>query len=585
MQAQTLINEFIHFFEQQGHQRISAGPLASPPDDTTLFTSAGMQPLIPYLSGLPHPQGRRLVDVQPCIRTVDIDEVGDTTHLTFFEMLGNWSLGDYFKPESIRMSYEFLTKYLDIDRQRLWVTVFSGDESAPPDDVSPEIWRKVGIPTERIVPLGRADNWWGPVGNTGPCGPDTEIFFDVGRPSCGIHCQPGCSCGRFIEIWNNVFMEYDRTVDGRDHLLPQQGVDTGMGVDRVIAVIQRHDSVFDTELFQPLMGQLPSEISDNDTLSRRIVVDHIKAATMIIGEGTKPGNKRQGYVVRRLIRRAVDHGRRLKMEPGFIRELAKTVIGMYQTRYPHLIPQRNEILNTLQLEESSFNKTIERGQRVFQKQIKQVKETKQDTLSGKTVFHLFDTYGIPPELTEEWATEQDLKVDHSGFDIALAEHREISGGGKQGEFAGGLASRDSKTVQLHTATHLLHQALRDVLGPHVAQKGSHITPDRLRFDFSHPMKLTDEEQSQVEAQVNDQIQANLPVNWVEVDPGTARKMGAIGLFEDKYGDRVKVYSIGDYSREICGGPHVSRTGELGHFRIMREQSSGAGVRRIRAVVE
>jgi alanyl-tRNA synthetase len=585
MTGQELIHTYIQFFVKKGHTRIEVAPLATDNESSTLFNSAGMQPLVPYLAGRPHPGGRRLVNVQPCLRTVDIDEVGDASHLTFFEMLGNWSLGDYFKAESIEMSLEFLTAWLKIEPQRLWVTVFAGDQAAPPDDESPRIWAQLGLPVERIVPLGREDNWWGPVGSTGPCGPDTEIFFELDRPACSPICAPGCKCGRFLEIWNNVFMTYHRTADGRYEPLAQQNVDTGLGVDRVAAVLQGQPSVFETELFASTVEQIHALAAGEAPLQFvRVIADHLKAATFILGEGIQPSNKRQGYVARRLIRRAIDHGKRIGISGSFTTDIAETVIELYHSRYPHLGRRRPEVLDALQAEEKAFNQTLRRGRRIFEQQIEQVQSEEQSQLSGADLFHLFETYGIPVEMAEEWAAEFEVGVDIAGFEQALAIHKEVSGGGHQGEFAGGLAAHDQQTVRLHTATHLLHQALRDVLGLHIAQKGSHITPQRLRFDFSHPAKLTSAEISQVERLVNTQIEADLPVRWAEMPLAEAKAGGAIGLFEEKYGEQVRVYSIGDYSREICGGPHVERTGVLGRFRILREQSNGTGIRRIRAVV-
>ena len=586
MHSQDLIERYIRFFRQRGHVQIEPAPLATGDEASTLFNSAGMQPLIPYLAGQPHPAGRRLVNFQPCLRTNDIEEVGDSSHLTFFEMLGNWSLGDYFKAESIEMSLTFLTDWLQLDPNRLWATVFGGDSDAPADEDSPLIWQRLGLPAERIVPLGRADNWWGPVGDTGPCGPDSEIFYDCGPPGCGPNCRPGCNCGRFLEIWNNVFMAYHRTADGRYEPLPRPCVDTGMGVERVITVLQGRRSVYDTELFRPLFEQLRAlapgrELPD---LSLRIIADHLKAATFIIGGGIDPSNKKQGYIARRLIRRAIDHGRRLKIEAAFSPLLAATVIDLYQDRYPHLGHHRADILAALKREEAGFKRTLRRGRQIFDRQAEQTLAKGRAALSGQNIFHLFDTYGIPPELTAEWAAAMGLAADMAGFAHALAEHKEISGGGRRGEFAGGLAERDWQSVRLHTATHLLHQALRDVLGEHVAQQGSHITPQRLRFDFSHPAKLTEAELAQVEELVNQKIAADFPVTWSETSLADAQAQGAIGLFAEKYGRQVRVYRIGDYSREICGGPHVERTGQLGRFGILREQSNGAGRRRIRATL-
>ena len=586
MKASELIDLYSRFFHGKDHIQITAAPLATAADASTLFISAGMQPLIPYLSGQPHPAGRRLVNLQPCLRTIDIEAVGDDSHLTFFEMLGNWSLGDYFKAESIAMSYEFLTKWLKIDPNRLWVTVFAGDDDSPADDESPQIWSSLGLPDERIIRLGREDNWWGPVGETGPCGPDTEIFFYLGSPSCGPNCRPGCGCGRFLEIWNNVFMAYYRTGDGRYEPLPQPSVDTGMGVERVTTVFQNKSSVFETELFQPIIETIKA-LADNESLSTvsiRIVADHLKASTFLLGQGVQPANKQQGYVLRRLIRRAIDHGRQLGIEQAFTPKIGEVVISIYADRYPYLVEQRQAILASLAQEEKSFNRTLQNGRRIFDQLVSQVTDQYLTVMPGHDVFHLFDTYGIPLELTREWAEAQGLTLDEDGYEAALAEHREISGSGA-GKYAGGLVTRDQASIRLHTATHLLHQALRDVLGPHVAQKGSHITPERLRFDFSHPTAMSQAEIEAVEQRVNDQIEADLPVHLVEMSMQAAQETGAIGLFEEKYGDQVKVYSIGHYSREICGGPHVDRTGELGRFHIAREQSSGAGVRRIRATLE
>ena len=586
MQAQELIHQFERFFQQKDHRQIKPAQLATGPKETTLFISAGMQPLIPYLSGQPHPAGRRLFNCQPCLRTGDIDAVGDTSHLTVFEMLGNWSLGAYFKAESISMSYEFLTEWLHLDPARLWVTVFAGDVDAPADEESPRIWQSLGLPEARIVPLGREDNWWGPVGDTGPCGPDTEIFFDLGEPGCGPDCKPGCDCGRFIEIWNNVFMTYHRTHDGRYEPLPQQSVDTGMGVDRMAMVLQDHASVFESELYAPIIQQLLSLTPEPapPTKSIRVIADHLKAATFILAEGIRPANKRQGYVARRLIRRAVDHGRRLGIEGSFTADVAETVGQIYAGRYPQLSANSPFIREALQTEEQLFNRTLRRGRRIFDDYLTELQQRGERRLSGGRVFQLFDTYGIPPELSSEWAEAAGLTIDQAGFEQAMAKHREVSGGGKSGEFSGGLAARDPQSIRLHTATHLLHQALRNILGDHVAQKGSHITPERLRFDFSHPAKLSPAEIAQIEAEVNAQIKANLPIHWAEMGLAEAQAQGAIGLFGEKYGEQVKVYAIGEYSREICGGPHVQQTGELGHFRILREQSNGAGVRRIRATV-
>lgn len=595
MTADQLRRKFLSFFAAKGHAVISGASLIPENDPTVLFTTAGMHPLVPYLLGEPHPAGRRLADIQKCVRTGDIEAVGDTAHLTFFEMLGNWSLGDYFKKEAITWSHEFLTspEWLGIDPARISVTVFGGDDEIPRDDESIAIWRSLGIPPERIHALSREDNWWGPAGQTGPCGPDTEMFFDTLRPPCGPACRPGCPCGKHIEIWNDVFMQYNRTADGRHEPLRQHNVDTGMGVERTICVLQGCSSVFETELFAPLMARIASlaavpPAGDAARLrAQRIVADHLRTATFILGDprgGVKPGNLGANYVLRRLIRRAVRYARLLGIGPGFARTLAEVVVAGYRHAYPELQETSATIYGELAAEEERFERTLAAGQREFDKIAAALKDHGQTLLSGRAAFKLYDTYGFPLEMTAELAAEQGLAVDRAGFDEAFRKHQQLSRQG-DGSFKGGLADQGAAATRLHTATHLLHRALQIVLGPHARQKGSNITPERLRFDFTHGEKMTPEQLAAVERIVNEQIGRNLPVTLATMTIEEARERGATALFAARYGEQVKVYTIGDFSCEVCGGPHAANTGELGRFRILKEESSSAGVRRIRAVLE
>ncbi len=592
--AKELKAEYIAFFKSKGHAEIAGKSLIPENDPTVLFTTAGMHPLVPYILGEPHPAGKRLVDVQRCIRTQDIDEVGDASHLTFFEMLGNWSLGDYFKEEAIRFSYEFLTSphWLGFDPQSLNVTVFAGEEGIPPDEEAAAVWRSLGIPEERLYWLPRSDNWWGPAGTTGPCGPDTEMFIDTGRPACGPDCRPGCHCGKYFEIWNDVFMQYNKTADGRYEPLAMKTVDTGMGVERTVAMLAGKASVYETELFLPVVraiesagGRAYGKEAETDR-SIRIIADHIRAAVFILGDekGVKPSNLGQGYVLRRLIRRAIRHNRKLSLERSFLADAAREVIGVYGPDYPELERNRAAVLAELEAEEGRFLQTLKKGEQELEKLLPNLLKNPQKVIPGRIAFRLYDTYGFPVELTQELAAESGLAVDLAGFQEAFRRHQELS---KQGEgvFKGGLADHTEQTRRLHTATHLLHQSLRAVLGPHVQQKGSNITPERLRFDFTHPAPLTPEEIRRVEELVNEQIRRDLPVRMEMMSLEEARAGGAIALFGERYEERVKVYSIGDFSREVCGGPHVERTGVLGRFKIQKEQSSSAGVRRIRAVLE
>jgi alanyl-tRNA synthetase len=578
---------YLEFFQKNGHKLIANASLIPENDPTALFISAGMHPLVPYLMGQPHPSGKKLVNVQKCLRTSDIDEVGDSFHLSFFEMLGNWSLGDYFKEESIRWSHEFLTskEWLNIDEERLFVTVFAGDEKAPRDTESARIWEELGFPTEKIYYLPREDNWWGPVGNTGPCGPDTEIFYDTGLEPCGSECEPSCGCGKYNEIWNNVFMEYNRTPDGEYELLEQKNVDTGMGVERTVAVLQGKDNVYETEIFAPLVNRIKElasieAISENQIRSVRIICDHSRAATFLLAEGIVPLNVEQGYVLRRIIRRAIRHGKLLGIEEEFLSELSKTIIGTYVEDYPHLKTNEDFILTELRKEYKKFDNTLSRGLNRFNRIARNKKK-----IDGKDAFLLYQSFGFPIEIIKELGQENGIFVDVDGFHEEFQKHQKVSRAGADKRFGSGLADTAEDTVKLHTATHLLNEALRRVLGKDIVQKGSNITQERLRFDFNFDRKLTDEEIKDVEELVNRQIKKALPVKRIETTLEEAINMGSQAVFEQKYGEKVSVYSINDFSTELCSGPHVKNTGELGRFKIIKEEGISAGVRRIRAVLE
>lgn len=585
---------YLGFFKEKGHAVITGSSLIPENDPTVLFTTAGMHPLVPYLLGQPHPGGNRLCNCQKCIRTGDIDEVGDPSHLTFFEMLGNWSLGDYFKEDAVVWSFEFLTssRYLGFGPDSLYVTVFEGNENVPMDQESVDIWEKLGIPSERIFALPMKDNWWGPAGQTGPCGPDTEMFIDTGKASCGPDCRPGCSCGKYFEIWNDVFMQYEKTDDGSYVSLKQHNVDTGMGVERTIAMLQGHTTVFETELFTPIMeviAEASGHRADQDaetTQAFRVLADHLRSSVFILGDdnGVVPGNLGQGYVLRRLIRRSVRYARQLGLGEGFAPPIAGAIVENYGHAYPELVRNRQRIIDELATEEARFEKTLARGTAELDKVLQQLRTHDQTTVSGRVAFRLFDTYGFPLEFTEEICRENGLTVDRKSFDKAFDKHRELSKKGAEKSFKGGLADQSEQTTALHTATHLLHKSLQLILGEHVKQKGSNITPERLRFDFSHPRKMTPEEVQQVEARVNAAIAADYPVTFETMTIGEARDAGAMALFEAKYDEQIKVYSIGDFSKEVCGGPHVEHTTMLGRFKIKKEGSSSAGVRRIRAVL-
>ncbi len=590
-----LRDKYITFFKSKNHTEISGKSLIPENDPTVLFTTAGMHPLVPYLLAGEHPEGSRLTDYQKCIRTGDIDEVGDASHLTFFEMLGNWSIGDYFKNDSIRWSFEFLTspEYLGIPVEKLSVTVFAGDETAPRDDESANIWKELGIPESRIYFLPRKDNWWGPAGETGPCGPDTEIFVDTGKPACGTDCKPGCHCGKYFEIWNNVFMQYEKTKEGSFVPLAKKCVDTGMGVERTVAMLNGFESVYCIDIFQEILAKISEKsgvaygASENTDVSMRIIADHVRASCFILGDpkAVSPSNLGAGYVLRRLIRRTIRHMRKLNMEDSALSEIAETVITQNRELYPELAEKRSGILAELSAEQSRFSEALKKGEQEYEKLLPNLLKNPNKTIPGRVAFRLYDTYGFPYELTEELASESGLTIDKKGFDEAFKKHQELSRAGSEQVFKGGLADHSEKTTAYHTATHLLHKALRMVLGDHVEQKGSNLTAERLRFDFTHPAPMTEEEKKRVEDIVNEQIQADLPVTMTTMPLEEAKKAGAMALFGEKYEKIVKVYTIGDFSKEVCGGPHVEHTGIMGHFRITKEQSSSAGVRRIRAVLE
>lgn len=586
MNAKAFRQTYLDFFVEQGHAIIGGSSLIPEHDPSVLFTTAGMHPLVPFLTGQPHPAGKRLVNYQKCVRTDDIMEVGDDVHLTFFEMLGNWSLGDYWKAEAIEMSYEFLTERLGFEHDRIYVTCFEGDEDAPKDLEAAEIWRSLGILENHITFLPKVDNWWGPAGATGPCGPDTEMFYDA-NPAGPSEETPKTNPNRFWEVWNDVFMQYDKQADGRYGPLAQKNVDTGLGLERTLTILQGVPSLYETELFEPIVDKILSlsAIKDPDQFAVRVIADHIRAAVLVLAEGIVPGNVDQPYVVRRLIRRAVRYGREIGIRKHFLCKLAEATMPTLSDVYRELEENKDHILTALEDEERRFQGTLRRGEREFFKAVKLCKSGGQDTLPGNVVFRLYDTYGFPPELTREFAEKEQLDVDMEGFHRAFEEHRKKSRQGAAARFKGGLAERSPETIKLHTATHLLHEALRRVLGPHVEQRGSNITVERLRFDFSHPEKLTAEQLTEVENLVNQQIQKDLPVTREKMSLEEALESGAIGLFDGRYGDSVNVYSIGNFSSEICGGPHVEHTGELGNFRILKEGSVGAGLRRIRAVVD
>lgn len=592
MTSNELRSLYLNFFKEKGHAVIASSSVIPENDPTVLFTTAGMHPLVPYLMGQKHPAGTRLTDVQKCIRTGDIDEVGDASHLTFFEMLGNWSLGDYFKKEAIAWSYEFLTspKYLGIPKERLAFSVFAGDENAPRDTESHDEWVAQGVDPKNIFYLPKENNWWGPAGQTGPCGPDTEMFIITDKEPCCEHCSPACDCGRYLEIWNDVFMQYNKQADGSFAPLEHKNVDTGMGLERTLCVLTGKKSVYETEVFAREIAEIEKlsgrSYEEGEEVKRafRIIADHMRTATFILGDdlGVSPSNVDQGYVLRRLIRRAVRFGKKINMPENFSPLIARVIIDQYKAVYPELERNAAFVLEQLSLEEERFAKTLEQGTKEFEKLVEKLKIS--GVLSGRLAFRLYDTFGFPIEMTQELAKENHLKVDIEGFEEAFRKHQELSKAGSEQKFKGGLADHSEETTKLHTATHLLHAALRRVLGDEVVQKGSNITAERLRFDFSFHRKMEEEEIREVERLVNEAIARQLPIEMQEMTVEEARAQGAIGLFGDKYGERVSVYTMGDFSKEICGGPHASNTGELVAFRIQKEQSSSAGVRRIKAVI-
>ena len=642
---------FQSFMESKGHHRIQSASIIPENDPTVLFTTAGMHPLVPYLMGTPHPAGTRLTDVQKCIRTGDIEEVGDPSHLTFFEMLGNWSLGDYFKKEAISWSWEFLTSpdYLGLDKDKLAFSVFAGDEDCPRDEEAHDIWRSMGVAEDHIFYLPKENNWWGPAGQTGPCGPDTEMFIIRDKAPCGPGCSPACSCGRYLEIWNDVFMQYNKQKDGTFIPLEKKNVDTGMGLERTICVLTGKKTVYETDAFTGIIAKI-AELSgkgyeDDEATTRafRVVADHLRTSTFILGDdrGVSPSNTDQGYILRRLIRRAVRYGMSLGMAEGFTAEIAQVIIDQYKAVYPELDRNAAFVTEQLKLEEGRFARTLKQGEKEFEKvynntvnlkallesilndedkvfKAQELTQTKKlrpspdmlpiieaanagnlealedavnarmvslNVLDGRSAFKLYDTFGFPIEMTIELAAEKGLTVDEADFAERFKKHQELSHQGAEQKFKGGLADHSEQTAKLHTATHLLHSALRKVLGDEVAQKGSNITAERLRFDFSFGRKMTAEEIAEVERLVNVAIEAKVPVVCEEMTVPEAKEKGAIGLFESKYGEKVRTYKMGEYSFEICGGPHAENTGDLGSFKIQKEESSSAGVRRIKAVIK
>lgn len=592
LSAKELRQKYIDYFVAQGHKQIQSASLVPDEDPTVLFTTAGMHPLVPYLMGEKHPEGVRLTNFQKCVRTGDIDEVGDRSHLTFFEMLGNWSLGDYFKKEAITWSFEFLTKELNIPLERLAVTCFEGDEDAPKDEEAAEIWKSLGVLEHRVFFLPKKDNWWGPAGQTGPCGPDTEMFFifdpekfDEVAKGTKEGFEAADDQGLMVEIWNDVFMQYNKQEDGSFVPLEQMNVDTGMGLERVLCVLNGFDNVYETELFQPTIEKIKERAErEDDVQSIRIIADHARTMTFMAGDHVRPSNMGQGYVMRRIMRRAIRHGMKIGIQGHFLGDLAEIIIKQYRDIYPELLHNKEDMMKAIVAEEEQFTKTLAQGMREFEKLVSQLQEQGTDMIDGPAAFHLYDTYGFPVEMTKDLATENSLKIDLEGFQKAFEAHQELSRTASAGQFAGGLADHSEESKRLHTATHLLHTALKKVLGDHVEQRGSNINQERLRFDFTHDDKMTPEQIAEVEKYVNDAINDEIDIYFKEMSFEEAQEAGAIGLFEHKYGDKVKVYFMGKYSTEVCGGPHVSNTRELGGFKIKKEQSSSAGVRRIKAIV-
>ncbi|MFH1256655.1 MAG: alanine--tRNA ligase [Candidatus Diapherotrites archaeon] len=606
MAPEEIRKKFLQFFKEKKHAIIPSASLIPENDPTVLFTTAGMHPLVPFLLGEPHPEGKRLANFQKSVRTGDIESVGDQWHLTFFEMLGNWSLGDYFKKGAIEMSLEFLTskKWLGLDVNKLSVSCFEGDKDAPKDNESADIWRGLGIPEERIYFFPKSENWWGPAGQTGPCGPDTEMFYDTGKPHCkpagkkrGENCNPSCGCGKFVEIWNDVFMQYNKKADGSFETLKQQNVDTGMGLERISAVINGVNSNYETDLMKGTMDKVKElcgeKLFNENIASARIITDHLRTATFILGDekGITPGNVGQGYVLRRLIRRAIRHARNLGISDNFTAALAKTVVERFTKIYPELGKNKERIYSEIDCEETRFKETIEKGMHLLEREIEALAKTKQKVFPPKLAFDLYQSHGFPFELTQEIVSEKGLSVDKKEFDKRLEEHQALSRKGAEHKFKGGLADMQEETTKLHTATHLLNAALRKVLGEHVFQKGSNITAERLRFDFPNPEKVPAEKLKQAEDLINEKIREGFEVKMEIMPVEEAKKSGAMGVFDSRYGEKVKVYTVFNpktkevFSKEICGGPHVQNLKGMGHFKIVKEEAVAAGVRRIKAVLE
>jgi len=615
--SKELREKYLQFFASKGHKIIPSASLIPENDPTVLFTTAGMHPLVPYLLGEKHPEGKRLTNVQKCVRTQDIDEVGDNRHETFFEMMGNWSLGDYFKKEAIEWSFEFLTspQYLGLDLRKLAVSVFVGEEenNIPRDEEAANIWKSLGMPEERIAYLPRKNNWWGPAGQTGPCGPDTEMFYWKGEgefPPAGSN--PGNDEDNWLEIWNDVFMQYNKTTDGKYEPLAQTNVDTGMGMERTLLVLNGMTDVFQVDVFWPLIQKI-EEVSGREyienievTKSMRIIADHLRTATIIMGDDKHiaPSNVDQGYIVRRLIRRAVRHGRLLGINENFCDKVVAEIVKIFVDVYPEVKRNEEFVMVEMAKEESKFRNTIEQGLKEFEKLLSGFRLAFEKTgkniteISGKQAFKLFESFGFPLEMTLELARENGLTVDTDAFEEAYKSHQDLSRAGAEQKFKGGLADHSEMSTKYHTATHMLNAALRQVLGDHVQQRGSNITAERLRFDFSHPEKMTEEQKKQVEDLINYGIQHDYHVSFAEMTVEEAKEQGALGVFEDKYDTKVKVYTVGDksqkpsatfnsltFSKEICGGPHVEHTGTMGRFRIVKEEAVSAGIRRIKAVLE
>ena len=593
--SETLRQLYLQFFKSKGHAVIPSASLIPENDPTGLFTSAGMLPLVPSILGDKHPAGNRLCDVQKCVRTGDIDEVGDSSHCTFFEMLGNWSLGDYFKEKMIPWSFEFLTspEYLGIPVKDIAVTCFAGDKDCPKDEESAKLWRECGILPENIYFLPKSGNWWGPAGTTGPCGPDTEMHVirnHAEADKLGEYDFEKAPAGTFLEIWNDVFMQYNKTAEGSYEPLRQKNVDTGMGLERTLCILNGKSSVYETDIFEKAIQSIENltgrKYGESEEITRafRVVLDHVRTATFMLGDvkGIAPSNTDQGYILRRIIRRAVRFGRNIGLPQGSLSKISATIIDKYAEVYPELVKNSGRVYEELEKEENKFSKTLQQGIREFDKVVSALPAG--GVIDGVTAFHLYDTYGFPVEITGEMAREKGMTVDAKGYEAAYAEHQAKSRAGSEQKFACGLADHKELTTNLHTATHLLHAALKKVCSPDIEQRGSNITEERLRFDFNFARKLTPEEVAEVERLINEQISLDIPVVMREMTLEQAKAEGFTGLFESKYGEKVKTYSIGEFSKEICGGPHAEKTGLLGKFKIAKQENVSAGVKRIKAIL-